>query len=446
MTIRAAGLGVIWFVFAVGEAFPQSLIPAFPGAEGAGQFARGGRGGAVIYVTNLDDQGPGSLRAAIEASGPRTVVFAISGTIALKTPLIIAQPEITIAGQTAPGDGITLRDQPLIVDAGDVVIRYLRSRLGDVSGVQDDAIWVRGGRRIILDHVSTSWSVDETLSVSDRYTDERSGPFDVTVQWSIIAESLNASGHDKGSHGFGTLTRGGRGSRFSFHHNLWASHLARMPRPGNYTHRNEDPLGAFFDFRNNVFYNWGGQASGYNADTESLSTYNFVANAYLPGPDSKGELMFDERNAHARSYFAGNTINGAEKDDAWALVQGVDPGARLGAAYPMPSVATQSAEVARVAVLEQAGASLSRDEVDSRIVAGVQAGTHAIIDSQSEVGGWPELATHQAPMDSDRDGIPDEWERRRGLDFNDPEDGAQVSGRQGYTHLEIYLSELAQGK
>lgn len=444
MTVRAAAILMMLGVAASGAALAQGAVEAFPGAEGAGRFSKGGRGGAVHYVTNLDDSGPGSLRHAVEAAGARTVVFAISGTIALRAPLIVREPRITIAGQTAPGDGVTLRDQPLIIDADDVVIRYLRSRLGDESGVQEDAIWVRGGRRIILDHASTSWSVDETLSVSDHYTDERSGPFDVTVQWSIIAESLNASEHDKGSHGFGTLTRGGRGSQFSFHHNLWASHLARMPRPGNYAHRNDDPEGAFFDFRNNVFYNWGGQASGYNADTESLSTYIFVANDYQPGPDSKGELMFDERNAHARSYFSANTINGAAPEDAWSLVRGVASEARLQAAYPMPAVATQSAREARAAVLDRAGASLARDKVDERIVAGVRDGTHAIIDSQRDVGGWPQLASHASPPDTDRDGMPDAWENDHGLNAREPADGAAMAVGQGYTNLEVYLNALVR--
>lgn len=443
MAVRATTILVILSALAAAPAHAQDGVPAFPSAEGAGQFAKGGRGGAVLHVTNLKDSGPGSLRHAVEAEGPRTVVFSVSGTIPLRAPLVVSEPRITIAGQTAPGDGVTLRDQPLIVAADDVVIRYLRSRLGDESGVQEDAIWVRGGRRIILDHISTSWSVDETLSVSDRYTDERSGPFDVTVQWSIIAESLNASGHDKGSHGFGTLTRGGRGSQFSFHHNLWASHLARMPRPGNYAHRNEDPLGAFFDFRNNVFYNWGAQASGYNADTESLSTYNFIANDYQPGPDTKGEVMFDERNPHARSYFSDNTINGRALADPWSLIRGVSSDARLREPYPMPVVTTQNALEARADVLDRAGASLRRDAVDERIVAGVRAGTHAIINSQSDVGGWPQLASHAPPQDTDRDGIPDAWENAHGLDAHDPSDGAASTTGQGYTNLEVYLNALA---
>jgi opacity protein-like surface antigen len=176
------------------HAAPREVI-AFPGAEGAGRLSAGGRGGAVIKVTTLEDAGPGSLRAAVEARGPRTVVFDVAGTIALKSQLKITQPNITIAGQTAPGGGITLCDQTLVVAADDVVIRFIRSRLGDESKTEGDAIWINGGHRIILDHVSASWSVDETLSASARYDEQDQGFFDLTVQWSIIADSLRHSIH-----------------------------------------------------------------------------------------------------------------------------------------------------------------------------------------------------------------------------------------------------------
>jgi pectate lyase len=204
---------------------------AFPGAEGAGRFALGGRGGQVLFVTNLEDSGPGSLRAAVETKGPRTILFRVSGTIKLAKPLVIREGRVTIAGQSAPGDGITLRDQRLEVAADDVVVRYIRARLGDESKTESDAVWINKGRRIILDHVSASWSVDETLSASARYVDPNEGFYDLTVQWSIISESLTHSLHAKGDHGYGSLIRGGRGARISFHHNLWANHSARMPRP-----------------------------------------------------------------------------------------------------------------------------------------------------------------------------------------------------------------------
>ncbi|WP_207792461.1 pectate lyase family protein [Sandarakinorhabdus glacialis] len=275
-------------------------MTAFPGAEGSGRFALGGRAGRVLHVTTLADDGPGSLRAAVALDAPRTIVFDVSGTIHLVAPLVVRYGRVTIAGQTAPGDGITLADQTLRVAADDVVIRYVRSRLGARSQTQGDAIWLSGGTRVILDHVSASWSVDETLSVSANYADAANSLGDVTVQWSIIANSLRRSGHVKGSHGYGSLVRAGRGAQISFHHNLWANHAARMPRPGNYDAIAVDPKGATFDFRNNVFYNWGGGHSGYNADTDSMARYNFIGNAYLPGPDTTKPIAFQERNPLAR--------------------------------------------------------------------------------------------------------------------------------------------------
>ncbi len=413
-------------------------LDAFPGAEGAGRYSLGGRGGAVIKVTNLNDAGPGSLRAAVEARGPRTVIFDISGTIALKSPLRITEPRLTIAGQTAPGDGITLRDQPLVVSAGDVVIRYIRARLGSASGVQEDAVWVRRGRRIILDHLSASWSVDETLSVSERYASREAGPQDVTVQWCIIAESLNKSVHDKGKHGYGSLVRGGMGSQFSFHHNLWASHEARMPRPGNYAEAKDDPEGAFFDFRNNVFYNWAGEASGYNADTNSNAVYNFVANAYVAGPNSTGAKAFKEQNILARSWFEANAMNGQVPADPWSLVTGIH-GNRLPGPLPMPAVRTETWQAAYARVLASAGASYVRDAVDKRIISGVADRSHRIIDTEADVGGWPVLVSKVPPVDSDGDGMPDPYERSRGLNSADPVDGARTAAG-GYTNLEIYLN------
>jgi pectate lyase len=416
---------------------------AFPGAEGAGRTALGGRGGKVMTVTTLADHGPGSLRAAVEAKGPRTVVFAVAGTIPLETPLRIREPRITIAGQSAPGGGITLRDHPLEVSADDVVIRYIRSRLGDESKTESDAIWILGGRRIILDHVSASWSVDETLSASANYTRPGEGFYDLTVQWSIIANSLTHSLHAKGEHGYGSLIRGGRGSRISFHHNLWANHEARMPRPGNYSGPDVDPEGAWFDFRSNVFYNWGGGRSGYNADKASLARYNFVDNSYVAGPQSKKPIAFDESNSLAKAYFAGNSMNGTIPADPWSLVTGVQaPGYRLTTAVEMPPVATDSAASSYAKVLAKAGASRARDSVDAAVVAGVRDRTGHQIDSQRDMGGWPVLATGTSPVDTDHDGMPDAWERSHGLNPA-RDDSASDANHDGYTALEEYLNGLA---
>lgn len=420
-------------------------VMAFPGAEGAGAAALGGRGGQVLFVTNLEDSGPGSLRAAVEAKGPRTILFRVAGTIKLLKPLAIREGRVTIAGQSAPGDGITLRDHVLQVSADDVVVRYIRARLGDESRTESDAVTITKGRRIILDHVSASWSVDETLSVSANFERPDQGFDDVTVQWSIISESLTKSLHAKGEHGYGSLIRGGRGSKVSFHHNLWASHSARMPRPGNYSGPETDPLGAFFDFRSNVFYNWGRTRAGYNADKATLARYNFIDNAYVAGPQSTGALAFEESDMLAKAYFAGNSMNGIVPADPWSLVTGVQPeGYRLTAPIDMPPVKRDPAASAYARVLAGAGASKVRDAVDARVVAGVRDRTGRQIDSQSQVGGWPELKSAPAPTDSDRDGMPDTWEKAHGLDPRDASDGNKDRNHDGYTNVEEWLAGLVK--
>jgi hypothetical protein len=439
-------------------------VVAFPGAEGAGRFAKGGRGGAVFIVTSLEDAGPGTLRAAVDAEGARTVVFAVSGTIALKSPLKIEHPFITIAGQTAPGDGITLRDQPLLIAADDVVVRYIRSRLGDVSHAQTDALTVLKGRRIIIDHVSTSWSTDETLSLSSRFTPPENGFYDATVQWSIISESLDRSIHEKGRHGYGTLIRASNGSLITFHHNLWAHHQARMPRPGNYKAPADDADGPKIDFTNNVFYDWGGDpeanhategpllgkgridsdAAGYNADTDKVIAYNFVNNAYKRGPDSRAALILCEHDQNARAFVAGNAMDGKVPPDQWKLVACEPPsGYRLTAPVAVAPVTLERASAAFKRVLNSAGASKARDAVDRRVVAQVRQGKGHIIDSQNDVGGWPALRSLPAPRDSDGDGMPDVWERAHRLDPSDARDSAALRG-DGTTNLEAYLNGLVR--
>lgn len=427
---------------ALGVSAKASETLAFPGAEGAGRFAAGGRGGAVLRVTNLNDSGPGSLRAAVEARGPRTIIFDIGGTITLQSPLVIRQGRLTLAGQTAPGGGVTLRGQPLVVAADDVIVRHLRVRLGDERGAQEDAVSITRGRRIILDHISASWSVDETLSAGSRYDPPERGIYDVTVQWSLIAESLNASGHAKGEHGYGSLVRGGHGARMTFHHNLWASHHARMPRPGNYNPPALDPEGPRFEFRNNLFYNWGGAHSGYNADTDSLSAYAFIANAYIPGPNSAGRQAFEESNPLARAWFEANNMDGVVPADPWSLVKDSDrPGYRLPARPDWADPATETAAEAEVSVLAGAGAR-NRDAVDLRILAGVRTRTGRIIDSQSDVGGWPGLTPGEPWVDGDGDGLPDDWETARGLNPAEASDGPLDPDADGFTNLEDWLNNL----
>lgn len=414
---------------------------AFPGAEGAGRFAAGGRGGAVLHVTNLADSGPGSLRAAVEARGPRTIVFDVAETIRLAADLVIREPRVTIAGQSAPGGGIALADATLIVHADDVIIRHLRVRRGDRTPGEGDAIWIRGGRRIILDHVSASWSIDETLSASARYG-AGEGYYDLTVQWSIIAESLRRSHHSKGEHGYGSLIRGGRGARVSFHHNLWAHHVARMPRPGNYAGPDTDPEGPLMEFRSNLFYNWGRGFAGYDEDEASFINYNFIDNAYVAGPDSAGALAFRERNRLARAWFAGNSMNGVVPADPWSLVTGTLPeGYRLAAPVDVAPVAADPAPSAMAHVLAGAGA-WPRDAVDMRVTASVRTRTGHHIDSQEEVGGWPAVASGRAGPDTDGDGMPDAWERAHRLDPARA-DGNEDRDGDGMTNLEDWLAERA---
>jgi hypothetical protein len=419
-------------------------VRAFPGAEGAGAYSLGGRGGRVIHVTNLNDSGPGSLRAAVDAKGARTVIFDIGGTIRLSKPLAIRNGRITIAGQTAPGGGITIRDQRLHVAADDVVVRFIRSRLGDESRVTSDSIWVAKGRRIILDHVSASWSTDETLSVSSTFARPGDVLDGVTVQWSIISESLCAPGKPQGRHCYGSLAVTSRGGKMSFHHNLWAHHQARMPRTGNYLTRTQDPVGGYFDFRSNVFYNWGDRSAGYNSSPAVRVHSNFVANSYIAGPDSKGRAAFDERDALANAWFQGNSMNGVIPANPWSLViERNVPNLHLSGPVPMPPVTTDPPAAAYARVLADAGSSLVRDAVDRRIVDNVKTRSGGLIDSQRDVGGWPVLARGTPWRDSDGDGMPDDWERAHGFNPRDGRDGNLDADRDGYTNVEEWLNALA---
>jgi len=446
MNRRSAMFLAIFSVLCLAETV--RAVPAFPGAEGFGVQAVGGRGGKVLFVTNLDDSGPGSLRAAVEADGPRTVIFRISGTIALKSPLVIKKPYITIAGQTAPGEGICLKDHALAIDAEQVIVRYLRCRPGDNTKAESDALSVSSGRDIIVDHCSASWSVDETLSAS---TGGKLG--NVTVQWCIISESLDNSTHHKGPHGYGSLIRGGWGNGYTYHHNLYAHHHARLPRPGNYNSRDKDPDGFIFDFRNNVIYNWAGSAAGYNADgsngTDSITKMNFVGNYYKAGVNSTGNLAFSESTRSAKAYFIGNSMNGAYPGDPWLLVTWSKFSPKDLEAYiqsepiPVPPVITDDALTAYTRVLAEVGAVLpKRDAVDERIVNEVKTGTGKIIDHEEQVGGWPELKSAEPPADRDGDGMPDEWEKQHGLDAATAADGNADADGDGYTNLEEYLNGI----
>ena len=451
---------------------------AFPGAEGFGRFATGGRGGNVYHVTTLEDgMHQGTLRWANEQTGPKTIVFDVSGTIFLKSPLRFTE-NTTVAGQTAPGDGICLADYPVMVSSNNI-IRYMRFRLGnrEVTHHEGDGL---GGSRchdIIIDHCSISWSVDECLSVY--------GNRDFTVQWCIVSQSLNNAGHKKGAHGYGG-NWGGSGA--SYHHNLIAHHTSRTPRlgPSPFTQTDER-----MDFRNNVIYNW--TANGcYGGEG---MTVNIVNNYYKPGPGTPTDLLgmrimapnirtsqythhYSQRpnvwdkmwhvwgkyyvsgNVNSRypavtlhnwDYGVWNQIDISGNDGTYTDV--TRDTIRLNEPMSCEPVTTQSAEQAYELVLRHAGASLHRDALDAVIVRDVRQGTATytgegcppgIINTQADVdfaNPWPLLKSKPAPQDSDGDGMPDLWERHNGLNANDASDGNRLS-KDGYTNLEHYLNDI----
>lgn len=439
------------FIMAVGLPAQEHRTPAFPGAEGFGRYATGGRGGAVIAVTNLDDSGPGSLRSAILEKGPRTVIFRVSGTIVLKSPLEIQEGNLTIAGQTAPGDGICLRDYPTVVAAQNVVIRYLRFRLGDETRMAEDALTVMRSRNVIVDHCSMSWGMDEAGSFYDNE--------DFTLQWSIISESLYDSFHPKGAHGYGGIWGG---IRASFAFNLLAHHSSRNPRfNGDRTLESGREL---VDFRNNLVYNWGFHCA-YGGEE---GRQNLVANYFKPGPATVHPSYFLEPwDDDGQWYVEGNVVEGAPtvtRDNREGIRGSYRTDGLVTKPFPAEPMITIPADSVPGVVVRFAGAVLPRrDAVDTRIVNEAAAGTATfggqsygkdhkeratgplgIIDSQSEVGGWPLLAGAAPPRDSDRDGMPDDWEKGNGLDPEDPADGPRLAA-DGYTNLERYLNDLATG-
>ncbi len=442
-------LTLSFLILFIVSAIAQQL--AFPTAEGFGAYSKGGRGGNVLYVTNLNDEGNGSLRWAVEQEGPRTVVFATSGTIELKRRLDIQNPFITIAGQTAPGDGICLKGESVKILTHDVILRYLRVRLGDgkfgEGGTNQgkDGIDISVGENIIVDHCSASWSLDEVLSVSTRHATLSN----VTVQWCFITEGLNV---DK--HGFGSLIRGTGGAKYSFLHNLYAHNHGRNPRPGNYDSNphDKDPEGLLLDFRNNVMYNWGGSHAGYNADAVSVTRLNYIGNYLIPGANSKDNgIAYSTGSSYNKAYFSGNYYNDKMPENQWSLVKFKESWTnqnikdyKQNKAFEAGNVQIDNAKMAYQRVLEWGGASLpKRDAVDIRIVNDVRNRSGKIIASQEDVGGWPELKSIDAPKDKDEDGIPDEWEIRNGLNPNNASDGNTI-GADGYTNLEKYLNDLAK--
>ena len=425
---------------------------AFPGAEGYGRFARGGRGGDVYAVTSLEDDGPGSLRDGVRtATGPRTITFALSGTIALKTPLVVEKSNITIAGQTAPGDGICLRDQTFrIKNASHIIIRYVRFRLGDRNKPRPsgpDCLNTDDVDHLIFDQITATWGIDGNHDL------RRGGNF--TLQWSIYAEALHDSLHEKGPHAmlasFRDLTAG-----VSLHHNLLASSRERHPTLGGSPRT--DPR-AIVDFRNNVIYNVEGATNLGNCQV------NMVNNYFRPGPNStEGRLPLAvkaENRGATKVYLASNVFEGADalnQDNFRAIdftrwskgnylltnLAEIRVDSELPLEDDCPS--TQSAPDAYEAVLRRSGASLRRDAADARLVQGVRERSHRRIDSQEDVGGWPKLKSSAPPSDGDGDGMPDAWEQRCRLNPDDRADGNHDRDQDGYTNLEEYLNSLVSAR
>jgi pectate lyase len=414
----------------------KPTLPAFPGAEGFGATTPGGRGGKVIYVTTLADSGPGSLRAACDAQGPRTVIFQVGGTIVLQQPIIVKNPFLTIAGQTAPGDGICVRNATFGIATHDVVVRYVRFRLGDETAREADCLdLLNGARDCVLDHCSATWSIDECLSLSGDVQN-------CTIQWCLIGESLNQSKHAKGKHGYGSLSRAN--GPITWHHNLWIHNDARNPRLGDNYGRGSSPR---FDVRNNLIYNYGGTASGL---TQGKFEANYVANYIRPGPSSRAKVPITVGDKSDLQFFIQGNIfegNGDVTGDNTRFFQPAEFRSQVKTverAFDAPAVKTVPASEVMELVLASVGASLpNRDAADRRLVEHVRTRQGKLIDSQAEVGGWPELKPGAPRKDTDGDGLPDEWETQRGLDPRNPADGSGDANRDGYTNLEEYLNSLA---
>lgn len=461
------------------EDLPQAKIPAFPGAEGGGALSFGGRGGKVFVVTSLADSGPGSLREACEKGGARIVVFNIAGIIQLKSPINVRAPYITIAGQTAPGDGVCVAGESFLIDTHDVVIRYMRFRRGQTEVTRrDDAIGGNGVGNIIIDHVSASWGLDENMSMY-RHVYDRKGAkqeklptVNITIQNSIFSEALDTYNHSFGS------TIGGLNSTFM--RNLWANNISRNPSIGMY---------GDFGFVNNVIFNWWNRSAD---GGDHRSFFNFINNYYKPGPITpkdkpigyrilKPESGRDVRDSamFGKAYVYGNIVEGNEivTKDNWNGGVQVGEGAgagkyekliRVDQPFSMAAATILSTREAYDYVLENVGAALPRrDPVDTRIIEVVKTGKiiyteggkttigskyikrrlpedsykQGIITHPSQVGGYP-VYKGTPYKDSDADGMPDEWETKNGLNPNSSADASLDRNNDGYTNIEEFLNSV----
>ena len=468
--------------------------PAFPGAEGFGRYTSGGRdedgGFSVYHVTSLEDSGPGTFRFGAATAGKKIIVFDVSGTIHLQSPLKI-QGNKTILGQTAPGDGICLADYPVSIGGSNVIIRYMRFRMGDIKGVEDDALSSSHHddsklSNIIVDHCSVSWSTDECASFY--------GNINFTMQFCIISESLRVSVHGKGTHGYGGIWGG---QNASFHHNLIIHHDSRNPR---FDHDYVSTLKGPIDYVNNVLYNWGGNSTygGESAQNSTSRYINMINNYYKPGPATKWKTRLlnptticsnctsaDPHTATpGKFYITGNYMYGSPEVTNDNLCDAaIDPDQNgisyvtwkanyatstraISTSYDFDEynvISMHAAEKAFDKVLKYAGASYQRDNLDKRLrwealkgiayFKGSKGSENGIIDTQSDVGGWPELKQADKPVDTDKDGIPDEWETAHGLNPNKAADAVEFTICENdpnntnsvkYTNLEVYANYLVQ--
>ncbi len=505
--------------------FAEEAAPAFPGAEGHGRYVTGGRGGKIIHVTNLKDDGKeGCLRWALAQSGPKTIVFDVSGYIDLESQLNVTS-NTTIAGQTAPDGGITLRYYTLYFgNCDNVIVRFIRSRRSQVKDVNDgaDATWGRRKKNIIIDHCSFSWSIDEVASF---YDNEK-----FTMQWCTIGEGLANLGHSKGAHSYGGIWGG---KEASFHHNYLTHIQNRAPRfngaryewTGWDRDRFENTVDAErVDFRNNVLYNWGNGNGSYGGPGGGY--INIVNNYYQAGPGTKNKTNVTQvsvgssgnstneplRGLCSRYFIDGNYVTeasepenydwkGVSYDGGLKTVDGdrymPDPNHKFGekADYteidgtsylrvklddPIDAgtVTTQSAQTVYGKVLDYCGASLYRDAVDARYMEEARTGTvtyhgdvafvdkngnvcptsstEGILDFINDPNGeenpktasFPALTSTSRPegYDTDRDGMPDEWEISNGLDPNSADDANAytVDTKGVYTNVEVYLNQLVE--
>lgn len=445
--------------------YKENVQPvAFPGAEGFGKYTTGGRGGKVWVVTNLNNAGPGSFREAAEKKAKRIITFALSGTIHLDSKITI-QGDVTIAGHTAPGDGICLADNPISIGGDNTIIRYMRFRMGDkyqnkgyIDGAGgDDAFGGSRRKNIIIDHCSMSWSTDEVCSI---YAGDST-----TIQWCILSEPLNYSYHfeagdkDFEHHGYGGIWGG---LHTTAHHNLFAHCNNRNPRFNGIRHTPTELV----DYCNNVIYNWGSNTiyAGEGGD------YNIVNNYFKYGPNTNKNVRFrivnpgrNEKIGFGKWYVNGNMVDGAGdvSRNNWL---GIDMGNNgteaekkqtvIDKPHPSTLIPIEKAAIAYDNVLQWAGASYKRDTLDARIIADVKNRTGKFIDVQggyphgtsyeATVNAWPTLKQAQAQADADSDGMPDVWEKNHGLNPKDAKDAASFTIDKSYTNIEVFINELVR--